>query len=354
MTEEQDHSWLFGAVWLVFLVFPARELFTSDQSFVGLTIGVALLVVFAAVFVYGLVTLRCIGDDDLQANLVVLGMVAITSLMAILIGLGAMGMTAFIISYVFFAWPIRRAVGLAIATIVLVLVGPGLIGTGQFGEYWVFLLFLVPVSFVSALSRIMIEKEESRRELQDELSKVAERDRIARDVHDILGHGLTVISVKAELAARLIDSDPARARRELAELHTLARGALAEVRSAVTRMRSRSLDEELRTARTALTAAGIEAALPASAPEVRDGAEEVFAWAVREAVTNIIRHSGASRCVITLKADSVTIADDGRRNGPLHEGQGLRGLRERAATAGARVEIGAVHGGGTSVEVAVP
>ncbi len=354
MTDERDYSWLYGAVWLIFLVFPATELFTSDQSFAALTVGGTLLVVFAGVFVYGLISLKCIGQDDLRANLVVLGMVAITALMGLLIGLAAMGMTAFVISYVFFAWPMRRAAALALSVIALVLAGPGVIFGGEFGSYWGFLLFLVPVSVMTALSRVMVLKEESRRELQDELSKVAERDRIARDVHDILGHGLTVISVKAELAARLIDSDPARARRELAELHTLARGALAEVRSTVTRMRSRSLDEELRTARTALTAAGIEAALPASAPEVRDGAEEVFAWAVREAVTNIIRHSGASRCAITLKADSVTITDDGRRNGPLLEGQGLRGLRERAATAGARVEIGAVHGGGTSVEVAVP
>ncbi|GGC58141.1 two-component sensor histidine kinase [Hoyosella rhizosphaerae] len=354
MTEEQDHSWVFGAVWLVFLVFPARELFMSDQSLVGMMIGVALLIVFAAVFVYGLVSLRCIGDDDLQANLVVLGMVAITSLMAILIGLGAMGMTAFIISYVFFAWPMRRAVGLAIATVVLVLVGPSLIGAGQFGEYWVFLLFLVPVSFVSALSRVMLEKEESQRELQEQLTTVAERDRIARDVHDILGHGLTVISVKAELAARLIDSDPDRAKRELAELHTLAREALAEVRSTVTRMRTRSLKEELLSARTALTAAGIHGNLPETVPEVRDGAEEVFAWAVREAVTNIIRHSGANRCVITLDPRSVAISDDGHGNGPLPEGQGLRGLRERAAAAGAQVDIAATQGKGTRVEVSVP
>ena len=127
-----------------------------------------------------------------------------------------------------------------------------------------------------------------------ELAVENERTRFARDLHDILGHSLTVITVKAELANRLLDVDTERARAELTDLERLSRDALADVRRAVEGYRELTLPGELARARTALAAAEIEAELPNSTDEVPSHLRELFAWTVREGVTNVIRHSGAT------------------------------------------------------------
>jgi two-component system, NarL family, sensor histidine kinase DesK len=166
-----------------------------------------------------------------------------------------------------------------------------------------------------------------------------ERNRFARDLHDILGHSLTVITVKAELAQRLIDADPQRARSEIADLERLSRDALADVRRAVEGYRDLTLPGELARARAALRTAEIEPHLPQSTDAVPSELRELFAWTVREGVTNVIRHSGARRCEIVLTGSSAEIRDNGC--GPLPgtagDGSGLAGLRERAAAVGAVV-----------------
>ena len=169
------------------------------------------------------------------------------------------------------------------------------------------------------------------------LAVADERNRFARDLHDILGHSLTVITVKAELANRLLDVDPERARAELADLERLSRDALADVRRAVEGYRDLTLPGELARAREALRAAEIEADLPNSADEVPSELRELFAWTVREGVTNVIRHSGASRCTVRLAASARRgprrrRRPPGRRSPGRH---GLAGLRERAAASGA-------------------
>jgi two-component system sensor histidine kinase DesK len=165
-----------------------------------------------------------------------------------------------------------------------------------------------------------------------------ERNRFARDLHDILGHSLTVITVKAELANRLFDLDPERARAELADLEWLSRDALADVRRAVEGYRELTLPGELARARAALDAAQIEADLPNSTDDIPSERRELFAWAVREGVTNVIRHSGATRCRIRLNPAQVEVSDDGRGAGsPDAVGNGLIGLRERAEASGATV-----------------
>jgi two-component system sensor histidine kinase DesK len=178
---------------------------------------------------------------------------------------------------------------------------------------------------------VVAEQENAR------LAVDSERNRFARDLHDILGHSLTVITVKAELAQRLIDVDPDRARTELADLERLSRDALADVRRAVTGYRELTLPGELARARAALCAAEIEPMLPQSTEDVPSDLRELFAWTVREGVTNVIRHSGARRCEIVLTPTSAEIRDDGRGPGGWVDGSGLTGLRERAAAARAAV-----------------
>ena len=180
---------------------------------------------------------------------------------------------------------------------------------------------------------LAVREENARLELEDA------RNRFARDIHDVLGHSLTVITVKAELAQKLFDVDPERSRAEVADLERLSRDALADVRRAVEGYRELSLPGELARASMALEAAEIEADLPNSTEDVPTSVRELFAWTIREGVTNVIRHSGARRCTVRLTGTSVEVADDGA--GPastLGIGNGLLGLRERAAAVGATVE----------------
>ncbi|QKT10262.1 sensor histidine kinase [Rhodococcus sp. W8901] len=174
-------------------------------------------------------------------------------------------------------------------------------------------------------------EEDERRAVQEE------RARMARDLHDILGHSLTVITVKAELANRLLDVDLGRARAELDDLERLSRDALTDVRSTVEGFRGVSLPVEIARAREALRVAGIEADLPNSTDAVPSRLRELFAWSVREGVTNVLRHSGARQCTVTVDERCITILDDGVGATGTGSGNGLTGLRERAAAAGARV-----------------
>ena len=201
---------------------------------------------------------------------------------------------------------------------------------------------------------LSVREENARLELADE------RNRFARDLHDILGHSLTVITVKAELANRLIEVDPVRARTEIADLERLSRDALADVRRAVQGYRELTLPGELARARTALSAAEIAADLPNSTDEVPTAHRELFAWTVREGITNVIRHSGARRCTIVLGTHEVEVRDDGR--GPATGagtgagtagGHGLTGLRERAAALGGTVLTEPLQPG-FSLKVVVP
>lgn len=193
------------------------------------------------------------------------------------------------------------------------------------------------------------------RAAQDQVADLAaerERTRVARDVHDILGHSLTVITVKAELAGRLMDAGSPAARTEIAEIEQLARGALADVRSTVHGYRGVSISGELAAARAALESGGVSADLPGSTEQVPADRRELAGWVVREAVTNVIRHAGARSCRVRLGARFVEVADDGC--GPATSastGSGLTGLRERVETSGARLLIGRSDLGGFNVKV---
>jgi two-component system sensor histidine kinase DesK len=177
------------------------------------------------------------------------------------------------------------------------------------------------------------------------LARVAERERIARDLHDLLGHTLSLIAVKSELAGRLIERDPDRAAEEVASIHASARQALAEVREAIGGFREQGLDEALEHARASLRAADVEPEIERDpAIDIGRDREAMLALVIREAVTNILRHADASRCRIRLAAADrtgaeLTIADDGRgRVRP--DGGGVQGMRARLESLGGAFEIG--------------
>ena len=219
----------------------------------------------------------------------------------------------------------------------------------------------LPVVAISIYGFIQVHRgnfalAEARAQLAS-LAAENERSRIARDLHDLLGHSLTTITVKAGLAARLGQADPARALEEIAEVEVLARRSLADVRAAVANYRDVTLLGELASGRELLRAAAITADLPHAIDVVHPAHHELFGWVVREGLTNIVRHSHASSCAVRLSASAVEIVDDGvGRTGPGSAGppgNGLKGLRERVAAAGGVVDAGPLEPQGWRLRVSL-
>jgi two-component system sensor histidine kinase DesK len=171
------------------------------------------------------------------------------------------------------------------------------------------------------------------------LAAVNERNRIARDLHDLLGHSLTTITVKSGLARRLVADEPERAEHEMAEVEDLSRRALTDVRAAVANYRDVTLVGELATGRELLRAAGVVAQLPGATDVVVPEYQELFAWVLREGLTNVVRHSRASVCTVTIGPNTIEIVDDGRTS-PSTDGSGLTGLRERVESMGGTITAG--------------
>jgi two-component system, NarL family, sensor histidine kinase DesK len=184
-----------------------------------------------------------------------------------------------------------------------------------------------------------------------------ERSRIARDLHDLLGHSLTTITVKAGLARRLAErGESERAYTEIREVEQLSRRTLGDVRAAVSAHRDVTLAGELATAREVLRASGIVAELPASVVETEPLLSELFGWIVREGVTNVVRHSRAEHVRVTLGRNWIEFVDDGKGAVGTNAGNGLCGLRERTeALGGTLTAVGTVSRGfRLRVEVPIP
>jgi two-component system sensor histidine kinase DesK len=179
------------------------------------------------------------------------------------------------------------------------------------------------------------------------LAKLAERERIARDLHDVLGHTLSVVVLKSELAGKVMERDPERARREIGEVEHIARKALSEVREAIRGYRSEGLAAEINRAQKTLDAAGVTLEWDARPFQLPPAEETVLSLIVREAVTNIVRHAQASHCRLEFAekggGTALMVQDDGR-GGIEQEGNGLRGMRERVESLGGRFRIDSAQG----------
>ena len=207
---------------------------------------------------------------------------------------------------------------------------------------------------VRELVRTTVELRQARARVA-QLAANEERLRLARDLHDLLGHSLSLITLKSELAGRMLPAHPDKAAQQVADIEQVSRQALVDVREAVTGYRRPRLAEELAGAQVALTAAGVTAALPAE-PDltgVPEESESALAWALREAVTNVVRHSGARRCTVELLHRQtldgarleLSVEDDGSGGPGDGPGNGLTGLTERLEKAGGSLEAtGTRHG----------
>jgi len=189
------------------------------------------------------------------------------------------------------------------------------------------------------------------------LSQEAERERIARDLHDLLGHTLTVITVKLDLARRLLTLNAERARDEIADAEQTARNALAEVRDAVSGYRAEGLDAEIGRARRSLLSAEVKLTTALAPVTLSPSHASALCLALREAVTNIVRHARATACRVTLLEEGgmlrFTVEDNGV-GGPIREGNGLCGMRERLQPMKGAVKLAASGTGGTRLEITLP
>ena len=361
----------FASAWLVFLISPAVRLWDADAGAGVKTLGWIGLFVFGAVYVVSWIhprPLPSLGDTaTVWAWFSALVVCALT--MVPTIGLGVLSIVPYLVALLIFRLPLRAALALSSTLVAGAILLTWLIDPDQ----WVWVLPMTLMSLlIMGLIRVTAEHEERGYRIAHELDLSREREEVARDVHDILGHSLTVVAVKTELARKLVDRDPQRARAELDDVLALTREALAEVRSTVGRLRSPVWAAQVASARTALTAAGIEARLPSDPDVVPEDQQEVFAWCLRESVTNVVRHSEASRCTVAAEPGLLTVTDDGvgvgthALAGGAGSGNGIAGMRERVGEHGGTVSVGPAPGAtltasahragrpGTRVEVRLP
>jgi two-component system sensor histidine kinase DesK len=211
---------------------------------------------------------------------------------------------------------------------------------------WVPTLFFGTLVALSSLHFATVELKNrelaaSREEVR-RLAVLAERERISRDVHDLLGHTLTLVAVKADLAGKLVDRDPALARVELEEIRLAARRGLADVRAAVTGMRSTTLAAEVAGARQALATADVALDAHLATGELPASVETALALVLREATTNVVRHANAARCRLRLERRGGEVVLEVRDDGhglAAGEGNGVKGMRERLALLGGTLEL---------------
>jgi two-component system sensor histidine kinase DesK len=255
----------------------------------------------------------------------------------------------------------RRALPAALGVIVLGVLVSFLVPMWRTAFLLPLLTAGLPVSVSAIMDRRLRESSAALVRKQEEvehIARIAERERISRDLHDLLGHSLSLIALKAELAGKLAPRDMQACAREIADIEASARQALAEVRAAVTGYRHSGLVQALASARSSLAAAEVALDEKVERIALAPAAEHVVALALREAVTNIVRHAGASRCQLSLSLEHghvvLRVADDGklRSSEGIRPGNGLEGMRERVAAIGGRLLLNVRDG--LELELHVP
>ena len=344
-------NWLalgFSAPWLVFLLMPLDSFLTAPELAPVRWTGVALIALFAVVncSAYAVPWLVPVASTVRRSViwtalmiLPLVGMAVLTpsDIHVILLGFG-MYFVAFWIFGTIAPYRLRLTVAASMGAICWLTFVT--VSGFDFSSHGGIALFIgAPLLGLLGFS-YLIELGERADVARASLALSEEREEIARDVHDVLGHSLTVITLKAELAQRLLEIDPARAGAEMEAIAQLSRASLAEVRSTVTRLRVPDFSGEIEGAGRALQTAGIRAELPESksALAVAGVNAKLFSWVLREAVTNMVRHSGANAARVRLSATGLDILDNGVGAGDAR-GNGLTGMAQRVAASGGSVVI---------------
>jgi len=349
------------APWLVFLISPITSATSGSAPLLHKIVVVWLCVAYGVSYVVIGATANRFGHRN---RLLAVGWLALFPVaLAVTAGPATLVLSTYAVAPALMMLPrnIGAAYGLSM-TLTLLIATRVHDGKADWSDGMVLAVLTIAMAAFGAL----LQTISALRRTQEQMAKLAvaeERSRLARDLHDVLGHSLTTITVKAGLARRILETaaDPARAVAEVRDVEELARQAMTEVRATVSGYRTASLPAELVGARAALGAAGIAADLPAAVDDVPAGSQEMFAYVVREGVTNVIRHSGASRCEIRLGDNWLEVRDNGkacmasvtssRQSGGGH---GLSGLAERVSQSGGELDAGPLPEGGFLLRVHLP
>ncbi len=351
---------LYQRFWLLCLLFPLISLVREPQAFWHLALGLFGLLFFAASYTW--LTWphpvnprrRTRMRSRLSLLLLVVLCVQVT-LFSLLDGPAWLWLFIDVSALAGVLLPMRTAGAVVVLLTVLplamtVLTHPGVAGIDW---WWLIALMLLVRGLgldmigVVRLGSAIRELHAARRELA-RLAVIEERERLSRDLHDLLGQALSMITLKSELARQLVAEEPERCAQELAEIERVARHTLHEVREAVAGYRQAHLLSELEGARQLLSAAGIEGEIDSLEEVLPPAIDAALAWTVREGVTNVIRHSRARHCHIRVihkhgMIGAEVLSDGGRREhvaSAARPGLGLAGLRERVSALGGRVEAG--------------
>ena len=338
---------------LLFLAFPLGDLLSGRLSAGSEVVAAVGLVAFAALYVRLFWILPSIADERRVEG---------SGLLAAIAGLGVALSIAFGDEWLGLLVYVSVAVALALPAAVALAGVAGVAAvavaiTGELGVAVQVVAFGLILVAVRRLMELVRELEAARGQVA-ELAASEERLRLSRDMHDLLGHNLSVIALKSQLARRLLRRDPPAAESEVRDIESVARSSLQEARAAVRGLRSASLPSELDRARETLEAAGIEASVRSATP-LPAGVGTLLGFAAREGVTNVIRHSRARRCEIevrrTPEAAELEVRDDGTGvPNQGDKGSGLRGLSERMAEAGGTLQAGPAADGGFRLVARVP
>ncbi|HLZ43488.1 MAG TPA: sensor histidine kinase [Candidatus Sulfotelmatobacter sp.] len=349
--KDKDHGWS-PLLWVVYLGFFFVDPIVSHASLRMWLLDLSGAAVFL-VFYFGLFFLENPRTDLHIGGMLLLGMLFMP------INQGACTFFIFAAAMLPFCVNTQRAAVWGLAAIGSVGAAEGLLL--HINRWTLFYSALFPV-IIGAGNTFFAERNRMNRKLRkaneeiEHLAKVAERERIARDLHDVLGHTLSVITLKSELAGKLIDRDPARAGKEIREVEQISRQALSEVRDAIRGYRAKGLAAELAQAKATLETAGVAVQCDSgTSMQIPALQESVLSLAVREGVTNVVRHAQASICRLRLEQENgscrLEIADDGRGFSSL-EGNGLRGMRERVEMLGGSLER--TNRSGTTLVITLP
>ncbi|MFE5818190.1 sensor histidine kinase [Streptomyces sp. NPDC056479] len=347
---------LWTGIWLVYLSAPANDLLHGGHS-TGVRIlgwiGLAAFVTW-----YMLLLFRTGRGERNSVVLASLGVLAAQStLLALTLGREWLVLFVYVSIASGAALPLRMARWtIPGASVLMTLIAFATPGGKAFlaGLLIPALLGGFAMTGVRELVRTTIALREARATVA-QLAANEERLRLARDLHDLLGHSLSLITIKSELAGRMLPDHPDKAAQQVADIEQVSRQALVDVREAVSGYRRPRLAAELAGAKVALTAAGVSAELPAE-PDLTDipeDSETALAWALREAVTNVVRHSGARHCTVELLHRQtldgpvlvLCVEDDGSGGQGSGPGHGLTGLTERLTKAGGTLEAGGTRSG---------
>lgn len=335
-----------ATVWVLFLALPIIQLLLGSFAWWQRLLGLTGVLGFIAGYVWAFSTpdnrASSVGVPPTGLSTrILLRELAVQTFFAVLtlpaLGWWTVCFFPFFCSLILFSTTLRRGIPTVVMATGLLVAASLLWNTHPDSHWQVLGISLTEVPII--IARIAVELQERRTAAERELALVSQREALGRDVHDILGHSLTVLTLKAEVARRLIEHDPAAASRELDEVITLARRALTDVRSTVTRLRSPDLASQVEATRTALSAAQIDMEMLGSAQDIPERQRALMAWALREATTNIVRHARATNVTVHLAPGMLRVSDDGVGLAGDQPGNGLEGLRSRFEQEGGSLTI---------------